>query len=268
MIKNYLFLFASLVLISACQTVQQSSPFVSPSNATIIKATFKHLVINQTGNTRRLHVYIEGDGIPFKNRFQIASDPSPSNPLMLQLMSLDNSERLYLGRPCYYARSLIAMTDEQCNPGLWTTARYSDEVVNSMVNALRQHLAAHPAQGVTLIGHSGGGTLVLLMAARMSEVDQIVTLAGNLDIQAWTRLHHYTSLKNSLNPADLPVRALPARQIHYGGDKDDNIPPALGQKFLTPMGQSLRIINNADHICCWFAHWNELLGQINQQMAP
>lgn len=268
MIKNYLFLLASLVLISACQTLQQSSPFVPPSDATVIKATFKHLVISQTGNTQRLHVYIEGDGIPFKNRFQIAQDPSPPNPLMLMLMNLDKSKRLYLGRPCYYTHSLATMADEQCAARLWTAARYSDEVVKSMVNALRQHLAAHPAHGVTLIGHSGGGTLAVLMAARMGEVDQVVTLAGNLDIPAWTHLHHYTSLKNSLNPADLPARALPTKQIHFGGDKDDNIPPALSQKFLAQMGQSMRIINNADHNCCWLAHWNELLAQINQQIAP
>lgn len=268
MSRNHLLLLLSLLLLSACQTTNQLTPFAFPANAVVIKATFKHLAVAQTGSSQRLHVYIEGDGLPFKNRFQVAQDPSPSNPLMLKLMSLDSGERLYLGRPCYFTRSLPAMADETCNEKFWTRARYSEEIVASMVDALHQHLVTHPTKGVTLIGHSGGGTLAMLMAARMSEVDQVVTLAGNLDIEAWTQLHHFTSLKDSLNPANLKVNSLPRKQIHFGGDKDNNIPPALNDAFLARIEQPIHIIKDADHNCCWLVHWNELLNQINQQINP
>ncbi|RYZ94226.1 MAG: hypothetical protein EOO68_20665 [Moraxellaceae bacterium] len=242
--------------------------FTPPANAFTITATFKHLAINKSGTSHRLHVYIEGDGLPFKNRFQITQDPSPSNPLLLKLMSLDSNTSLYLGRPCYFTRSLTALHDAQCNPGLWTTARYSEDVVNSMVEALRQYLSLHPAMGITLIGHSGGGAIAMLMAARMSEVDQVVTLAGNVDTRAWTRLHHYAPLKESLNPASLSVHSLPEKQIHIGGDKDDMVPPALGHEFLNRIGQHMMIIRDADHNCCWLRHWADVLTQINQQMNP
>lgn len=268
MIKNYYLLLLCLFVMSACQTTNQLIPFTFPANATVIDAKFKHVAISQLSSSQRLHVYIEGDGIPFKNRFQVSQDPSPSDPLMLKLMSLDSGKRLYLGRPCYFIRSVPALADKQCNAKLWTSARYSEEIVTSMVDALRQHVATHSAHGITLIGHSGGGTLVMLMAARMSEVDQIVTLAGNLDIQRWTRLHHYTPLKDSLNPADLAANSLPRKQIHFGGDKDDNIPPALSDEFLGRLGQPMRIVNGADHNCCWIAQWSDLLALINQQMNP
>jgi pimeloyl-ACP methyl ester carboxylesterase len=161
---------------------------------------------------------------------------------------------------------MAAMQDTQCTPKFWASARYSEEVVESMIAALRQHLIAHPHQGVSLIGHSGGGTLAVLMAARMPEVDQVVTLAGNLDIVAWARLHHYTALHHSLNPADLVI--LYAKQLHFVGENDDNIPPTLSKNWLMTMGQSVHIIKDADHNCCWQLHWNNLLAHINQQMTP
>ena len=36
-----------------------------------------------------LHVYIEGDGTPYVARHDFAADPTPRNPLMLRLMTLD-----------------------------------------------------------------------------------------------------------------------------------------------------------------------------------
>lgn len=263
---KYLALFIILALVSACQTSPYGAPFKAPEASVVIHSHFKHLTLFQAGNGTRLHVYIEGDGRPFLNRFLIAKDPSPQTPLMLKLMASDKSNSLYLGRPCYFNGSRSDMADTDCEPNFWTNARYSEEIVNSMVSALRQHLKNYPQQGVSLIGHSGGGTLAVLMAARMPEVDQVVTLAGNLDIAAWARLHHYTPLNNSLNPADLSL--LYTKQLHFGGEKDDNIPPELSEAWLKSIGQTMHLIKDADHSCCWLMHWNNLLAQINQQMIP
>lgn len=265
-IRILIALFVALML-SACQSTTLYPAFAAPSNAMVIQAKFKHFALSQPGTSQRLHVYIEGDGLPFENRLLISRDPTPTNPMMLALMKLDDHSSLYLGRPCYFTRSLPAMTDEQCGPKLWTNARYSKDVVNSMVEALRQQPQARTARGITLIGHSGGGTLAMLMASRMGEVDQVVTLAGNLDISAWAGFHHYTSLKDSLNPADLPGHVFPRKQLHFVGDKDNNIPPKLSQHLVQRMGLELQIIKGADHNCCWYEQWPLLLRQINQQMS-
>lgn len=242
------------------------TPFALPANTSVVTTQFKHALVSQAGKLPRLHVYIEGDGVPFENRFMVALDPSPSNPLMLKLMEMDHTQSLYLGRPCYFTRSHPDMADINCTAKFWTSARYSNAVVESMTLVLHRYLEAHPAQGVTLIGHSGGGTLAMLMAARLREVDQVVTIAGNLDTDAWAKLHHYTPLKESLNPADLSANQLPRHQLHIGGDKDTNIPPELGQAVLTPMGLEMMLIPNADHNCCWAKHWPMLLRQIDQQI--
>ncbi|MET0355698.1 MAG: alpha/beta fold hydrolase [Cellvibrio sp.] len=264
--KKLFTLLLTILLVSACQSVRTSQPISWPEGASIAASHFKHMVLTQGAqNPVRLHVYIEGDGLPFRNRFQIATDPSPRELMMLQLMKQDKNRSLYLGRPCYFTSSNQDMADEKCNFHWWTDARYSDEVVTSMVDTLRQHLKNHPARGVTLIGHSGGGTIATLMAQRMPEVDQLVTLAANLDTQAWTRYHHFTPLRNSLNPAAEIKTATPLKQIHFMGNKDKNIPPELAYDFLTSIGQQANIIKDADHNCCWEEQWPSLLLQIEQQ---
>lgn len=265
-LKNIFVVFGLLIL-TACHSTQLRQVFSLPDSTTVVSAGFKHALVSKSGASPRLHVYIEGDGIPFESRFVIAKDPSPTNPLMLHLMELDKTQSLYLGRPCYFNRSHADLTDERCTPNYWTHARYSDAVVESMISALRSYLRLHPARGISLIGHSGGGTLAMLMAARMPEVDQIVTLAGNLDTEAWAKLHHYTPLKDSPNPANLSADKLPHHQLHIGGDKDTNIPPALAQPLLSRLGLAMVIIPNADHNCCWINHWPQLLHQIDAQIA-
>jgi pimeloyl-ACP methyl ester carboxylesterase len=56
---------------------------------------------------------------------------------------------------------------------------------------------------VLLIGHSGGA-LAILLAARVPQVVAVVTIAGNLDTDVWTKLHGYLRLQGSLNPIAAP----------------------------------------------------------------
>lgn len=255
------------LLVSACQSLPTPIAPGHYGDASAVQAQFKHLLISraQATSASQLHVYIEGDGIPFYRRFQIAKDPSPSYPMMLAMMLQDSNPSLYLGRPCYFVRSYPALADPQCNRHYWTDARYSEEVVASMVNALRQQLAKLHPTSIILIGHSGGGTLALLMAARMPEVTQLVTIAANMDTQAWTQYHHYSPMNHSLNPADTIDRAQPLLQLHFAGGRDDNIPPALGQDFLARLGLRYRIIPDNDHNCCWQRQWPRLLREIELQ---
>lgn len=263
--KRYL-LASLLVLLSACQSLPPVQPLpLNPyGQASVVHSQFNHLLVQKLTHTQRLHVYIDGDGIPFPNRFQAAADPSPTFPVLLQWMQYDRTSSIYLGRPCYFTHWLPELTDPGCSARYWTDARYNEAVIASMTDALRQFLALHPARGVTLIGHSGGGAIATLMAARMPEVDQLVTVAGNLDTDAWTHYHHYNRLKASLNPAQI-TGPMPQHQLHFMGAKDDNIPPALTQSVAARLGSQATVLPDADHNCYWFKRWPQLLQQIEQQ---
>lgn len=202
-----------------------------------------------------LHVYIEGDGTPYWQSDIIAPDPTPVNPLMLRLMGLDSAPSIYLGRPCYFA----LYRDHACNAIYWTLRRYGPEVLDSMEAVLRAEIARTGALRVELFGHSGGGTLAVLLAQRVIEVTRVVTIGANLDLAAWTALHHYTPLTGSVNPIDVPGRSN-LSILHLVGQNDANTPPSLVENASRARGgEPVRVIARFDHKCCWEALWPEIL---------
>jgi len=176
--------------------------------------------------------------------------------VMLELMALDTAPALYLGRPCY----LGAAADAGCAPQLWTERRFAPEVVESLAEGLREFLRDRPYRRLVLIGHSGGGALAVLLAARVAQTERVVTLAGNLDIAAWTALHHYSPLEGSLNPAD----ASPAvAEFHFFGANDANIPPAVFAPLAGKRpGAQLEVIEGVEHQLGWESVWPRLLERI------
>jgi pimeloyl-ACP methyl ester carboxylesterase len=209
-----------------------------------------------------LHVYIEHDGTPWIDNRIVAEDPTPRTPFALELMGRDTGSRLLLGRPCYFE------PETACDPMLWTHRRYSPEVIASMVAALRSFLAQHPFRRVLLIGYSGGGTVAWLMAARLPETAGVVTVAANLDIDAWTRVHGYSSLTGSLDPASLPPLPPGIVQVNYFGGRDPNVPPSVFQSFGRHHPEATLIeIATFDHVCCWIERWPQLLDAANRERA-
>lgn len=228
----------------------------------VITPYHQHLVLTRMSSESlsSLNVYIEGDGRPWIKRYLVATDPTPRNPLALELMRRDKNPALYLGRPCYYNDPAYGLNDTGCDTSLWTSARYSQKVIDSMVHALRQLLSNTHYDQVTLIGHSGGGTIAMLMAQQMPEVHQLITVAANLDVAAWVKHHHYSALHQSLDPATIHSPR-PLVQRHYGGGKDQIVPVQLNQAFLTRIRQPLIVKDDFDHHCCWIAYWPSLLEQ-------
>ena len=209
----------------------------------------------QPGSTT-LHVYIEHDGTPWINFNRVSDDPTPRIPFALELMAKDSGPRLFLGRPCYFE----PREDSLCNPLVWTRERYSAAVVASMVTALRGFLAGHPYPGVVLIGYSGGGTLAWLMAARVPEATRVVTVASNLDVDEWSRIHDYSPLRGSLNPALAPALAPAIEQLHFVGGRDTNVTLPVVASFARRHPEAHVIeIAEFDHRCCWIDRWPELL---------
>lgn len=231
-------------------------PLVLTGGEFELRAYFKP---SSTGD-RALRVYLEGDGTPWIGRGRVSSDPTPRHPLALRLMIADPDPALYLGRPCYHDR----VDAGPCRPALWTQARYSSLVVESMAAALRSFVIAHDVERLTLIGYSGGGVLAWLLAERLPDVDRLVTIAANLDIDAWTDRHGYSRLTHSLNPATGPPLPDGIEQIHLVGSRDTNVPVEILASL--PMQASTRaaiLVLEADHGCCWDTMWPTLLARLD-----
>lgn len=186
----------------------------------------------------------------------MADDPTPRTPFALELMALDAGPRLLLGRPCYFD------PETKCDRLLWTHRRYAPEVIETMVAALRGFLSQHPYHQVLLIGYSGGGTIAWLMASKLAETSGVITVAANLDIDAWTQVHGYSTMTGSLNPATLPPLSSSVVQVAYFGGRDQNVPPAVVRSFAHQHPEATLVeIPEFDHVCCWIERWPQLLNE-------
>ena len=203
-----------------------------------------------------LHVYLEGDGTPWRHRTVIMPDPTPRRSLMLGLMALDPGASVYVGRPCYNG----TYAEPGCDNRLWTSDRYSEAVVSSMTSVVRRRAALVGASRVRLIGHSGGGALALLIAERIASVDAVLTVAGNLDTDAWTTHHGYSPLYGSINPARRAPLAPRVREWHLLGESDPVIPPALVADYLARREAAVAVrLPGFGHGCCWARVWPAVL---------
>jgi len=171
-------------------------------------------------------IYIEGDGHAFNARGLPTSDPTPKGTLVRQLAFGDkNANVIYLARPCQYAQNHL------CKQKYWTTARFSKEVIDSEYEAIKSLVGNHD---VILVGFSGGGLVAGLIAATKNDikVKKIITIAGNLDHQAWTEYHHLPMLSGSLNLEDFKAQFAQIPQIHYVGEKDTIVPASITEQFI------------------------------------
>ena len=254
--------FGILVALAACATpaerFDQRATALGLQATRLSGAAFTHraYAADVRPDSGPLHVYIEHDGTPWIDVDQVADDPIPRTPFALELMAKDSGPRLFLGRPCYFD----AREDRLCNPWVWTHGRYSMTVVTSMVAALRGFLSVHPYPNIVLIGYSGGGTLAWLMASRIPETTRVITIAANLDIAEWTRIHGYSPLSGSLDPALAPDLAPAIDQLHYVGGRDTNVSPSIARAFARRHPEAHVIeIPEFDHRCCWIERWPELV---------
>ena len=222
------------------------------------------LVGGERAMTDVLHVYLEGDGTPWLHRVLITPDPTPRRPLMLRLMALDASPAVYVGRPCYNGTA----EDAGCDHSLWTSARYSARVADSMAEAIGVLLERHGFESVRLFGHSGGGALALLIAARLPQTLDVVTVAGNLDPDAWTSHHRYTPLHGSLNPTREPPLDDAIAQWHLLGGVDTVVPPAVARPFIRSQPNAVGVLfPSFGHGCCWQRVWSGVLRAVGSGRA-
>ncbi len=217
---------------------------------------FEHLVVERAApsSSGPLHIYIEGDGIPWAGNLPSA-DPTPRDMLALRLMDADHGTVAYVGRPCYFG---MDASSERCHPSLWTSQRYGAEVVRSMAAVIAQ-LRSRSYADVVLIGHSGGGVLAVLLESEVEGVKGVITVGANLDVDAWTRHHGYDSLDGSINPMTRP-RNGDILHLQYIGVDDDIVPPATAAVYAS-LQPGVELIEKPGfgHVCCWERAWPEIL---------
>jgi dienelactone hydrolase len=212
-----------------------------------------------------LYIFIEGDGSPWiDDGTRPARNPTASAPLALELAAQTPHSVLYLGRPCY----LHANADSACTPEVWTSGRYSSDVVHSMVAVANRYATDGGFSHIVLIGYSGGGTLAVLMAPYMPSTRAVITIAANLDVDACTSWHHYRPLSHSLNPSTLPALDPRIVQLHLVGDRDSNVPTGRSARYLDTLepGQVMRF-EAFDHVCCWVAQWPKISTQLDELLT-
>lgn len=218
---------------------------------------FKHLVIQNDDKKFNgpVVVFIEGDGQPWETRYRVAFDPTPDQPLMLHWFQQSEYASLYLGRPCYYG-----LVDPACAPYWYTHGRYSEQVVASMADALSQSVGDRP---VVLIGHSGGGTLAVLMAELLPNLLGVVTVAGNLQVASWVDYHNYSELLGSQDPESVIPQDRDIVEKHFYSANDRIILGEWVRAYSSVRANAESMILDApDHNIGWKPYWHHISDEI------
>lgn len=269
--KKLIILLSSLILcgLGACATPStQFDEFATRfqfEKSALTGRSFEHAIYKRGARSTEndvLHIYLGSDGTPWRHN-KPARDPTQRNPLTLKLMLSDDSPAVYVGRPCYHG-----LNDQRgCSQELWTSARYSEEIIHSTVAAIEKVIASSKHKSIALIGYSGGGVIATLAAERIENVTVLVTIAANLDIDAWTNHHGYDRLLDSINPASQGPLRSDVEQYHFFGSDDRVVPTEVVNRYFDKNTKSRRReLSNFDHTCCWEDIWPSLLTEITQEI--
>ena len=213
-------------------------------------------------------IYIEGDGYAYAGRHRASSNPTPKNPMGLKLALVDTTPNvIYIARPCQYIQ---LKDDPNCQQDYWTTKRYSIEVMdatNEAINTLKNKLGF---KQIRLIGYSGGGTVAAILAATRNDVIDLRTVAGNLDIDVFVRVHEVTPLVGSLNPVDFANTLVNIPQVHFVGEKDDIITPPITDSYIDAIRKydaslecvNVRQIKDVSHAKGWETVWQRYADRV------
>ena len=184
-----------------------------------------------------LNIFIEGDGQP---------------GIALKMAQDVGGDTVYIARPCQY---LPTGRFNACTREVWSSHRYSQDVVDSMDLAITAMKKRFNASQVRLVGYSGGGAVASIIASKRSDVALLLTVAGNMDHKQWSDYNGSEPLTGSLNPIDFSLALQSVPQIHLMGELDDIVPGSVLMSYLSKltMREQVKsyIISGADHTCCW-----------------
>jgi hypothetical protein len=206
---------------------------------------------------QNITLYIEGDGLAWITRSKVSSDPTPINPLALNLMNVDNSScKIYLARPCQYIDS------KMCEKKYWTSHRFNTKVIESYNQALDMIKKEYSNKTFSLVGYSGGAAVALLTAAKREDIKDITTVAGNINPHYWSEYHNISPLSGSLNPVNYTQKLENIEQYHLIGNQDSIIPKAIFDSYKRSFNNSSNIyykLYDASHIKNWEQNYRNFL---------
>jgi hypothetical protein len=210
---------------------------------------------------KKAHIYIEGDGLAWITSRRISSDPTPLNPVALKLANKDTKEcKIYLARPCQYTNN------KHCSSEYWTSHRFSKEILNSYIDVLDDIKSKYSIKGYELYGFSGGGAIATLLASHRDDVSLLVTIAGNIDHDSWTKYHKISALDGSLNPIEYANKLKDTKQYHLLGSSDKTINYNTYKKYHKIFRNNPNvkhiIFDDYTHTCCWDKEWEKILNSI------
>ena len=172
--------------------------------------------------------YVEGDGAAFAGKYKVSTNPTPRRQMFINLAAMDKrSNVVYVAMPCQYTPMEL---NPKCNSSYWTDKRLSDDSVAAINDVINKVNSNH--QKFSLVGYSAGGGIAVLVAARNSMVRDIITIAGNLDIRAFTNYHNIPPMIGSLNPINYAKSIKHIPQRHVSGGKDDIVPVFIADKYI------------------------------------
>ena len=227
----------------------------------------------------RFIIFIEGDGAAWRRSgTKPPTDPTPKRLIPLELAILEsrlldqhpgpegsNTFIAYVSRPCQFRWA------EECNEALWTSARFGSRVQELMNVALwnlvratliREGVTNEGQPRLSLVGHSGGGTIAALLAASRGDVDCLVTFAAPLDTDAWVENQGLSPLTGSQNPVALLDRLGSLRSHHFVGENDSVVRlEALGEFAIPTNSRKVHLVPETSHTLGWTDSW-KLLRQL------
>ncbi len=232
-----LFLFISCFLLTGCNSLQtriDKAETIARNNdfkKEVIKTRLFSLISYQKYSpvSKSAVIYIEGDGLSWIKKNRISNNPTPNNPLVLKLASTDPSPIvIYIARPCQY---IDAVNNPGCEAAYWTNKRASIEVIDSINTAISMLKEKLGFTQIRLVGYSGGATIAAILSVSRDDVTDLRTIAGNLDINTFSKVHSVSPLYGSLNPIDYADKLVKIPQIHYVSKRDNIITSDITQSY-------------------------------------
>jgi pimeloyl-ACP methyl ester carboxylesterase len=233
----------------------QIQEFRTPSGAPI------HWVHLNRVENNNVTFYIEGDGDAYVSRTRPSKNPTPTNPLALNLALADRSENVfYLARPCQFVPS---GANRSCRSPVWTTERFSPATIKAYVSLLNRIISEHGFRQVTLVGFSGGASIVLGAAPNVKHLALVKTVAGYITRKSLNRSKGVPTNYAQTDPFSNLQDVVSIPQIHFSGSRDKVIPTAFIREFskkVTELGGCSRHIEVAtDHLSDWKQLWLRLV---------
>lgn len=262
--------FLSIFLLSACNSLQnrlEQAEIISTKNnfeRKIIETTLFNLVSYQKINnsSKSAAIYIEGDGLAWKNKYKISPNPTPTNAIALKLATIDTSPIvIYIARPCQF---INIDNETNCKPEYWTSKRASKEVIESISAAIDSIKKELNINHLRLVGFSGGATIATILAANRNDVIDLRTIAGNIDINKFVEVHNVSPLTGSINPTDYANKLVNIPQTHVISTNDSIITTDITHSYVNYLEEfdanlkCVKVIklSKPEHGKGWTDHWS------------